>query len=196
MGLGGVPPWAFRHRSLLKTSLGSSPMPQLPVLPAGPSKPPENKIAAKGSTKRLRWSHNDILCLVGRLRPHPLAYCPPGRDLVVGCLYPRALPPVTHSSALQAPECLRFVFLPRIERIGRIVSCGRTIRSKSLLLSSGLRPCSLIRMLSHVSELPCLTLHICLVCPEADRKATKQNSCQRQYKMSLHRRLLTVTLDL
>ena len=26
-GLGGVPPWAFRHRSLLKTSLGSSPMP-------------------------------------------------------------------------------------------------------------------------------------------------------------------------
>ena len=32
-GLGGVPPWVFRHRSLLKTSLGSSPMPQLPVLP-------------------------------------------------------------------------------------------------------------------------------------------------------------------
>ena len=32
-GLGGVPPWAFRHRSLLKTSLGSSHMPQLPVLP-------------------------------------------------------------------------------------------------------------------------------------------------------------------
>ena len=26
-GLGGVTPWAFRHRSLLKTSLGSSPMP-------------------------------------------------------------------------------------------------------------------------------------------------------------------------
>ena len=33
VGLGGVPPWAFLHRSLLKTSLGSSPMPQLPVLP-------------------------------------------------------------------------------------------------------------------------------------------------------------------
>ena len=49
--LGGVPPWAFRHRSLLKTRLGSSPMPQLPVLPAGPSKPPENKIAAVGSKK-------------------------------------------------------------------------------------------------------------------------------------------------
>ena len=32
-GLGGVPPWVFRHRSLLKTRLGSSPMPQLPVLP-------------------------------------------------------------------------------------------------------------------------------------------------------------------
>ena len=26
-GLGGVPSWAFRHRSLLKTRLGSSPMP-------------------------------------------------------------------------------------------------------------------------------------------------------------------------
>ena len=128
--------------------------------------------------------------------PHPRAYCPPGRGLVVGYLYPRALPPVTHGSALQAPECLRFVFLPRIERIGRIVSCGRTIRSKSLLLSPGLRLCSLMRMLSHVSELPCLTLHIRLVCPQADRKATKQNSCRRQYKMSLHRRLLTITLDL
>ena len=33
VGLGGVPPWAFRHRSLLKTRLGSSPMAQLPVLP-------------------------------------------------------------------------------------------------------------------------------------------------------------------
>ena len=33
VGLGGVSPWAFRHRSLLKTSLGSSPMPQFPVLP-------------------------------------------------------------------------------------------------------------------------------------------------------------------
>ena len=31
--LGGVSPWAFRHRSLLKTRLGSSPMPQFPVLP-------------------------------------------------------------------------------------------------------------------------------------------------------------------
>ena len=34
VGLGGVPPWVFRHRSLLKTRLGSSPMPQLPVLPS------------------------------------------------------------------------------------------------------------------------------------------------------------------
>ena len=84
MGLGGVPPWAFRHRSLLKTRLGSSPMPQSPVLPAGPSKPPENKIAAVGSKKRLPWSHNDILRLVERLRPHPLAYCPPGRVSIVG----------------------------------------------------------------------------------------------------------------
>ena len=35
----------------------------------------------------------------------PLAYCPPGS--ICGMLsIPRALPPVTHSSALQAPECL------------------------------------------------------------------------------------------
>ena len=34
VGLGGVPPWAFRHRSLLKTRLGSSHMAQLPVLPS------------------------------------------------------------------------------------------------------------------------------------------------------------------
>ena len=33
VGLGGIPPWAFRHRSLLKPRLGCSPMPQLPVLP-------------------------------------------------------------------------------------------------------------------------------------------------------------------
>ena len=111
-------------------------------------------------------------------------------------LYPRALPPVTHGSALQAPERLRFVFLPRILRIGRIVSCGRTIRSKSLLLPPGLRPCSLMRMLSQLSELPFLIIHIRLVCPQADRKATKQKSCQRQYKMSLHRRLRTITSDL
>ena len=35
-----------------------------------------------------------------------------------------------------------------------------------------------------------------LVCPLADRKAPKQNSCPWQYKMSLQRRLLTVTSDL
>ena len=69
-------------------------------------------------------------------------------------------------------------------------------RSKSLLLSPGLRPCSLMRMLSHISELPCLTIPIRLVCPQADRKPAKQNSCPWQYKMSLHRRLLTITSDL
>ena len=42
----------------------------------------------------------------------------------------------------------------------------------------------------------CLTIPIRLVCPQADRKASKQNSCRRQYKMSLQRRLLTVTSDL
>ena len=76
------------------------------------------------------------------------------------------------------------------------MSYGGKKRSKSLLLSPGLRPCSPMRMLSHVSELPCLTIPIRLVCPQADRKASKQNSCPWQYKMSLQRRLLTVTSDL
>ena len=50
------------------------------------------------------------LCLAPSIGvTHPAAYCPPGRGLV-GCLYPRALPPVTHGSALQAPECLWFLF--------------------------------------------------------------------------------------
>ena len=122
--------------------------------------------------------------LGARQKPsYPLAYCPPGRDLVVGCLYPRALPPVTHSSTFHAPECLWLIFLPRIR--GRW-SCGGKKRSKSLLLSRGLHPYSLMRMLSHGSELPCLTRPIRLVCPKADRKASKQNSCPWQYKMSLH----------
>ena len=63
---------------------------------------------------------------------------------------------------------------------------GGKKRSKSLLLSLGLHPYSPMCMLSHVSELPCLTLPIRLVCPLADRKASKQNSCLWQYKMSLH----------
>ena len=59
--------------------------------------------------------------------------------------------------------------------------CGGK-RSKSLLLSPGLRLCSLMRMLSHVSELPCLNLPTRLVCPASRQKATKQNSCLWQYK--------------
>ena len=38
---------------------------------------------------------------------YSLAYCLPGRGLVVGYLYPRALPSVTHGSAFQAPERMR-----------------------------------------------------------------------------------------
>ena len=42
-------------------------------------------------------------------KAHPLAYCPPGS--ICGLLsIPRALPPVTHGSALQAPERMRFLF--------------------------------------------------------------------------------------
>ena len=77
-----------------------------------------------------------------------------------------------------------------------VMSYGGKKRSKSLLLSLGLRPCSPMRMLSHVSELPCLTIPIRLVCPREDGKATKQNSCPWQYKISLQRRLLTITSDL
>ena len=39
----------------------------------------------------------------------PLAYCPPGRGFSLSS-DPRALPPVTQSSALQAPERLWFFF--------------------------------------------------------------------------------------
>ena len=76
------------------------------------------------------------------------------------------------------------------------MSYGGKKRSKSLLLSPGLRPCSPICMLSQVSELPCLTIPIRLVCPQAERKATKQNSYPWQYKMCLRRRLMMVTSDL
>ena len=76
------------------------------------------------------------------------------------------------------------------------MSYGDKIDQKSLLLSLGLHPCSLMRMLSHASELPCLTPPIRLACPLADRKPTKQNSCPWQYKMSLRRRLQTITSDL
>ena len=76
------------------------------------------------------------------------------------------------------------------------MSCGDKRDQKVCCFPLGLRPCSPMRMVSHVSELPCLTLPIRLVCPLADGKATKQNSCRWQYKISLQRRLLTVTLDL
>ena len=44
-----------------------------------------------------------------------------------------------------------------------------------------------MRMVCHVSKLPWLTIPIRLVCPLADGKATKQNSCPWQYKISLLR---------
>ena len=42
----------------------------------------------------------------GDLDTCPLVYCPPGRGFSMGSS-PRALPPVTHGSALQAPEGMR-----------------------------------------------------------------------------------------
>ena len=44
-----------------------------------------------------------------------------------------------------------------------------------------------MRMDCHVSKLPWLTIPIRLVFPLADGKATKQNSCPWQYKISLLR---------
>ena len=65
-----------------------------------------------------------------------MAYCPPGS--ICGMLsIPRALPPVTQGSALQAPERLWFFFLPRIMRIGRMSVLWRgseqNINQKKLL---------------------------------------------------------------
>ena len=85
--------------------------------------------------------------------------------------------------------------LPRIRRIMRICLWEKN-RSKSLLLSLGLRHCSQVGMFIHASKFACLNLPICLVCPAGRQKATKQNSCRWQYKMSLYQRLLTITLDL
>ena len=60
------------------------------------------------------------LCLAPSIGvTYPAAYCPPGRGFTMSS-NPRALPPVTHGSALQAPERLWFFFLPRIMRIGRM----------------------------------------------------------------------------
>ena len=50
---------------------------------------------------------------------YPLAYCPPGRGLV-GYLYPRALPPVTQGSALQAPERMWGTIRSRIPSRGQL----------------------------------------------------------------------------
>ena len=146
-------------------------------------------IKRKGFIMFLSYGHHK-----STIMKNPSCGVLPSRQRIHIELYTEGVAPVTHGSAFQAPECLwDSFFLPRI---GRIESYGEKNRSKSLLLSPGLRPCSLMRMLSHVSELPCPTLPICLVCPLADRKASKQNSCRRQYKISLQRRLLTVTSDL
>ena len=72
----------------------------------------------------------------------------------------------------------------------------RKNRSKSLLLSPGLRLYSQVVMFIHASKFACLNLPTCLVCPASRQKATKQNSCRWQYKMSLYQRLLTITSDL
>ena len=52
VGLGGVSPWAFRHRSLLKTCLGSSPMPQLPVLPCRTFQAPRKQNSCRWQYKK------------------------------------------------------------------------------------------------------------------------------------------------
>ena len=52
VGLGGVSPCVFRHRSLLKTSLGSSPMPQLPVLPCRTFQAPRKQNSCRWQYKK------------------------------------------------------------------------------------------------------------------------------------------------
>ena len=49
--LGGVPPWVFRHRLCSRRVLAAALWRNSQSCHAGPSKPPENKIAAVGSTK-------------------------------------------------------------------------------------------------------------------------------------------------
>ena len=75
--------------------------------------------------------------------------------------------------------CPLEVSLPRIGRIMRICLWEKN-RSKSLLLSLGLRHCSQVGMFIHASKFACLNLPTCLVCPAGRQKATKQNSCRWQ----------------
>ena len=84
MGLGGVSPWAFRHRSLLKTRLGSSPMPQLPVLPCRTFSAPRKQNSCRWQYKKAPLEPQRYPLPGERLRSHPLAYCPPGRVWCVG----------------------------------------------------------------------------------------------------------------
>ena len=96
-------------------------LPTFLVCPLADGKP-QNKIAAVGSTKRLPWSHNDILRLV---KAPPLSSSVlPSRQQYRMWDYPGTPPPsvyqVTHGTAFQAAERLRFLFLPRIRRIERI----------------------------------------------------------------------------
>ena len=88
-----------------------------------------------------------------------------------------------------------FIFYHGLNGLNEVV-LWRIEEIKKFVAFPGLTPCSPMSMLSQISELPCLTIPIRLVCPQADRKASKQNSCPWQYKMSLRRRLLTITSDL
>ena len=81
-GLGGVPPWAFRHRSLLKTRLGSSPMPQLPVLPCRTFQASRKQNSCRWQYKKAPLEPQRYPLPGERLRTHPLAYCPPGSRVV------------------------------------------------------------------------------------------------------------------
>ena len=76
---------------------------------AGPSKPPENKIAAFGSTKQAPLEPQRYPSPGERLRPPPSSGVLPSRQQYRVCLYPGTPPPsvyqVTHGTALQAAEC-------------------------------------------------------------------------------------------
>ena len=83
--------------------------------------PPVTHSSALQAPERMREACDEITLQApermrgtGDMDTHPLAYCPPGRGSSL-VIYPRALPPVTHGSAFQAPECLRSLIRGRKE---------------------------------------------------------------------------------
>ena len=65
-------------------------------------------------------------------KAYPLAYCPPGSFCGMISI-PRALPPVTHGSALQAPERMWSIIRGRILSRGQ----GTLHQAKDIVVAPG-----------------------------------------------------------